>query len=196
MNRCKERQEKWDVQDPMRPEDKHKGGVQKLKKQFCKGFHHENLAKGRTSIGPQLINSAGFMKKLTIFLALLLASAVAWAQVKVVYDLSEGNAQSARAIANMRNHLDADPSAKIVVVAHGAGIEFLLDGAVNPKGQPFAGDIGELAGRGVEFHVCNNTLKTRNVSKDRVAMEATVIPSGVVEIANLQFKEHYAYIHP
>ena len=49
--------------------------------------------------------------------------------VKVVYHLSEGNAQATNAIRNIRNHLTADPSAKIVVVTHAGGVQFLLDGA-------------------------------------------------------------------
>lgn len=136
------------------------------------------------------------MKRLFLTLLIAAASTVAWAQVKVVYHLSEGIPQAARAIGNIRNHLNADQSVKIVVVTHGPGIDFLLDGAKNPKGQPFSGDIGELAGRGVEFRVCNNTLITREVSKDRVAMEAQIVPSGVAEVARLQAKEGFVYIHP
>lgn len=133
---------------------------------------------------------------LCVVLGLLLAGA-SWAQqVRVVYHLSEGIPQASRAIGNIRNHLAADPGAKIVVVTHGLGIDFLLDGATNQTGQPFAGAIGELAGRGVEFRVCNNTLNTRNLSKDRVVMEASVVPSGVAEVARLQAKEHFVYLRP
>lgn len=116
--------------------------------------------------------------------------------VKVIYHLSEGLAQATRALSNIRNHLDADPTAKIVVVAHGSGIEFLLEGAKDAKGQSYAGPIGELANRGVRFRVCNNTLVTRGISKDKVVLEATVVPSGVAEVARLQAKEGYVYLHP
>ena len=116
--------------------------------------------------------------------------------VKVVYHLVEGLAQASRAMGNIRNHLDADPSAKIVVVAHGAGIDFLLEGALDAKGQPYTGAIGELANRGVEFRVCNNTLVSRGISKDKVVLEASLVPSGVAELARLQFKEGYAYLRP
>lgn len=136
------------------------------------------------------------MKRFFLILLLAFASAATWAQVKVVYHLSEGIPQAARSMGNIRNHLNADPTVKIVVVTHGPGIDFLLDGAKNPKGQPFSGDIGELAGRGVEFRVCNNTLITRDLSKDKVAMEAQVVPSGVAEVARLQAKEGFVYIHP
>ena len=136
------------------------------------------------------------MKRFIFLLAGLLAASLAWGQVKVVYHLSEGIPQASRAMGNIRNHLDADPTAKIVVVAHGPGIDFLLDGATNTAGQPFSGAIGELSGRGVEFLVCNNTLVARKIDKNKVAMEAKVVPSGVAEVANLQSKQGFAYIHP
>lgn len=136
------------------------------------------------------------MKRFIFLFAGLLAASLAWGQVKVVYHLSEGIPQASRAIANIRNHLAADPTAKIVVVTHGAGIDFLLEGATDPKGQSFVGGIGELAGRGVEFRVCNNTLVTRNISKDKVAMEAQIVPSGVAEVANLQAKDGFVYLRP
>ncbi|WIT11054.1 DsrE family protein [Paucibacter sediminis] len=134
---------------------------------------------------------------LSLSLALPAATALAAdAGVKVVYHLSEGVAQAARAMGNIRNHLAADPTAKIVVVSHGAGIDFLLDGANTPQGQPFAGAIGDLAGQGVEFRVCNNTLAARKISPDKVAMEAKIVPSGVAEVARLQAREGFVYLHP
>ena len=132
---------------------------------------------------------------LGLVLSLLMAGA-AWAQVKVVYHLSEGVAQASRAMGNIRNHLAADPTAKIVVVTHGAGIDFLLDGAVNTQKQPFTGSISDLANKGVEFRVCNNTLVSRNIPADKVAMEAKIVPSGVAEVARLQAKEGFVYLHP
>ncbi|MFZ2294123.1 MAG: DsrE family protein [Polaromonas sp.] len=136
------------------------------------------------------------MKRFIFLLAGLLAASLSWGQVKVVYHLSEGIPQASRAMNNIRNHLDADPTVKIVVVAHGPGIDFLLDGATNPAGQPFSGAIGELAGRGVEFRVCNNTLVSRKIDKEKVAMEAQIVPSGVAEVARLQAKEGFVYLHP
>lgn len=136
------------------------------------------------------------MKRLIFLFLSLLTASLAWSQVKVVYHLSEGIPQAARAMGNIRNHLAADPSAKIVVVTHGAGIDFLLEGANTPNNQPFAGAIGELAGRGVEFRVCNNTLTTRQIPKERVAMEASVVTSGVAEVARLQARAGHVYLRP
>jgi intracellular sulfur oxidation DsrE/DsrF family protein len=137
------------------------------------------------------------------FVAALLATGVsANAQsqgndnVKVVYHMSEGIPQASRGINNIRNHLAADPKAKIVVVTHGLGIDFLLQGAVNQMDQPFAGAIGELAARGVEFRVCNNTLVSRKIDASKLAMETTVVPSGVSEVATLQAKQGYVYLRP
>ena len=138
------------------------------------------------------------LRALTLAMVLAGASLVAQAAegVKVVYHLSEGIEQATRAIGNMRNHLNAAPDTKIVVVAHGPGIDFLLEGAQDARGRPFSGGIGELAGRGVEFRVCGNTLTAREIPRERVVLEATVVPSGVAEVARLQAQEGFAYLHP
>ncbi len=136
------------------------------------------------------------MKRLFFLMTGLLACTLTLAQIKVVYHLSEGIPQASRAIGNIRNHLNADPTAKIVVVTHGLGIDFLLDGATNQMDQPFAGSVSELVGTGVEFRVCNNTLTTRKISVDKVLMEAKVVPSGVAEVAKLQAKEGFVYLRP
>lgn len=137
-----------------------------------------------------------------LFAAVLGVSAPALAQaapaqpIKVVYHMSDGIAQAARAVNNIRNHLAADPTAKIVVVTHGPGIDFLLEGATSQPGQSFAGAIGDLAAKGVEFLVCNNTLVARKIDASKVAMEARVVPSGVAEVARLQAREGFVYLRP
>jgi intracellular sulfur oxidation DsrE/DsrF family protein len=116
--------------------------------------------------------------------------------IKTVYHMSEGIPQASRAINNIRNHLAADPKARIVVVAHGLGIDFLLQGATNQMEQPFAGAIADLASKGVEFRVCNNTLVSRKIDADKVVMEAKIVPSGVAEVAKLQAREGFVYLRP
>ncbi len=129
-------------------------------------------------------------------LAALAQTPAADAPIKVVYHLSEGIPQASRAIGNIRNHLAADPKARIVVVTHGLGIDFLLQGATNQMDQPFAGSIADLANKGVEFRVCNNTLVSRKIDAAKLAMEATVVPSGVAEVARLQAREGFVYLRP
>lgn len=136
---------------------------------------------------------------LTLGLGSLLSSTASLAAdgpVKIVYHMSEGIAQAARGLGNIRNHLAADPTAKIVVVAHGAGIDFLIDGAEAAPGKPFAGNISEMANRGVEFRVCNNTLVARNIPADKLVMESKIVPSGVAEIGRLQAREGFVYLKP
>lgn len=139
-----------------------------------------------------------FLRRCIVAMTLgLFAAGAAWADdVKVVYHLSAGIEQASNAMRNIRNHLNADPKAKIVVVSHGPGIDFLLEGAKDARGQGFEGAIGDLASKGVEFRVCNNTLVARKLDKSKVAMEAKIVDSGVAEVARLQMHERYAYLRP
>jgi intracellular sulfur oxidation DsrE/DsrF family protein len=124
--------------------------------------------------------------------------AQAWAAdpIKVVYHLADGNDQASRALANIRNHLRGEPNTKIVVVALGDGIKFLLEGAKDRNGKPYDAAVAALASQGVEFRVCNNTLTAHNVPASSVLLEARIVPAGVVEIARLQAQEGFVYIRP
>jgi intracellular sulfur oxidation DsrE/DsrF family protein len=116
--------------------------------------------------------------------------------IKTVYHVNTGVETASAILGNVRNHLNADPKAKIAVVTHGPGIDFLLEGAKDSKGREFSGMVGELSGKGVQFRVCNNTLVTRNVDPSKVVMEAKIVPSGVAEVARLQAKEGFVYLKP
>jgi intracellular sulfur oxidation DsrE/DsrF family protein len=116
--------------------------------------------------------------------------------VKVAYHVNSGVESAAAILGNVRNHLNADATAKIVVVTHGAGIDFLLDGAKDSKGREFSGMVSDLSSKGVQFRVCNNTLTSRNIDASKVSMEAKIVPSGVSEIARLQAKESFVYLKP
>jgi intracellular sulfur oxidation DsrE/DsrF family protein len=124
------------------------------------------------------------------------AGSTSTAPVKAVYHLTNGLDEAQRGMGNIRNHLAADPSAKIVVVTNGNGIEFLLDGAKDRNGNPFDATVQDLKSRGVDFRVCNNTLVTRKIDKSKVIPEATIVPSGVAEAANLQARAGYVYLRP
>ncbi|MGK5067655.1 DsrE family protein [Janthinobacterium sp. RT4P48] len=114
---------------------------------------------------------------------------------KVVYHLNDAS-NAAAALRNIGNHLDASPQATIVLVAHGPGIDFLLDGAIDKTGTPYDVAVRALAKRGVSFRVCNNTLQGRNIDRQRVLPEAVIVPSGVAELSRLQAQEGYVYIKP
>jgi hypothetical protein len=144
------------------------------------------------------------MKRILSAAALALAAVLmtgcagmnAEAPVKTVYHVNKGVESSAAILGNVKNHLNADPNAKIVVVTHGDGIYFLLQEAKDSKGREFSGMVSELAAKGVEFRVCNNTLVGRKVDPGRLLLETKIVPSGVAEVANLQVKEGYAYLRP
>lgn len=122
------------------------------------------------------------------------ASTQAEAQEKVVYHIND--ASLARiAMRNVENHINASPNAKIVVVTHGKGIDFLLNEAKDEKGA-YAPQVAGLKNRGVDFRVCRNTLKGRSLDDSAVIFEASVVPSGVAEIGRLQAREGYVYLKP
>ncbi len=114
---------------------------------------------------------------------------------KGVYHIND-SAQARVAMNNIKNHKVAEPGAEIVVVTHGKGIDFLLDDASDSKGEPYGPQVASTHALGVEFRVCRNTLKSRNLSDDAVSLDATVVPSGVAEIGKLQAKEGFVYIKP
>jgi len=129
--------------------------------------------------------------------ALLLATApmaANAAEEKVVYHVND-SANARVAMNNVNNHLGAAPDAKIVVVTHGKGIDFLLNDAKDDKGE-YAPVIAGLKGKGVDFRVCNNTLKARKLDASAVNADATIVPSGVAEIGKLQAQEGYVYLKP
>ncbi len=116
--------------------------------------------------------------------------------VKVVYHLADGIDQATRALANIRNHLRAEPDTRIVVVAHGDGIRFLIAGAKDRAGKPFDTAVSALAAQGVQFDICSNTLTAHDIALSTVLPEAKIVPSGVAEIARLQAREAYVYLRP
>ena len=116
--------------------------------------------------------------------------------VKVVYHLADGIEQASRAMGNIRNHLRAEPDTRIVVVANGDGIRFLLAGATERNGKSFDGAISALAAQGVEFRVCGNTLVAHDVPVSRLLPEVKVVTSGVVEVSRMQAREGFVYLRP
>jgi intracellular sulfur oxidation DsrE/DsrF family protein len=116
--------------------------------------------------------------------------------VRVVYHMVDGLDQAMRGLANIRNHLRAAPETRIVVVAHGEGINFLLAGARDRNGRAFDAQVAALAEQGVHFRVCDNTLQAREIPISQLVSQASVVPSGVVEVVRLQAREGYVYLRP
>jgi intracellular sulfur oxidation DsrE/DsrF family protein len=123
------------------------------------------------------------------------APAIAADPVKAVYHVNEAD-KTWTALRNIQNHLRDDPATRVVLVANGNGIDFLLKDAVDKQGTPFQPTLEELKAKGVVFKVCRNTLAARKLGDDAIAPEAVVVQAGVSEIARLQIREGYAYLKP
>jgi intracellular sulfur oxidation DsrE/DsrF family protein len=142
------------------------------------------------------------MRRIFLFFSLSLACALfcgaALAQDRVVYHIDDAAAQATKGLRNIRNHLDVAPDTKIAVVTHANGVDFLMEGAKDPKNPniDYGSLVSALKARGVTFEVCEITLTNRNLKKDQFSMDATFTPSGVVRIGQLQSREKYAYIKP
>ena len=146
------------------------------------------------------------MRSTALFLAALLALAGCAAPGgsatspvgpdKVVYHFNEGLAQASNGLRNIRNHLEVNPQAKIVVVAHAQGVDYLMKGMKDANGNPYETIVEDLKGQGVKFDVCEITLRNRKLSKDQFIDDVDYVPSGVAEIARLQQREGYAYLRP
>jgi hypothetical protein len=117
------------------------------------------------------------------------------ADTKAVYHINDSSVASV-AMNNVKNHMTADKDAKIVIVTHGKGIDFLLDGAADANGNPYNIKVEELMAAGVDFRVCNNTLVSRKIDAAKVIPGAKIVPSGVAELAKLQAREGYVYVKP
>ena len=135
----------------------------------------------------------------SLFLAALLTatSSLIWAQDKVVYHFDNSAAQATSGLRTLRNYLDVAPKTTLVVVALGDGVNFLLDGAKDPKNVniEYGPLISDLVARGVKFEICELTLSLMNMKKDQFVMDAGFTQSGVVRIGQLQ-GQGYGYIKP
>jgi intracellular sulfur oxidation DsrE/DsrF family protein len=129
------------------------------------------------------------------FIAIAVQAAVG-DPVKVVYHNNEGVEHAPQMLRNIRNHLNADPKVKIVVVSHALGVDFLMSGAKDKNGNPFEVTVQDLVSKGVEFRTCEYTLKSRNIDPKNLIEEAKLVPSGVAEVARLQAQEGYVYLKP
>lgn len=132
------------------------------------------------------------------------------AKMKVVYHINFDDPKTqAAALGNIQNHINAvgAENLDLRVVMHGDGLSLLIYPDALAKLTKFkhanatetmTARIDGLKSQGVRFEICGNTVKGRNVdlaSDLYDADPADVVPSGVAELANLQF-QGFAYIKP
>ncbi|WP_435703205.1 DsrE family protein [Yoonia sp.] len=120
---------------------------------------------------------------------------------KVVYHINYNGGEDDRAyrgaLRNVQNHINAvgAENMEIQVVLHGNGLGLLANAKTNENLQA---QVLSLRGQEVNFVVCNNTLRGREISyQDDLfeVFEDHIVPSGVAELSRLQLMG-YTYIKP
>lgn len=129
---------------------------------------------------------------------------------KVVYHINyDDPKKQTGALRNIQNHINAvgAENLDLKVVLHGNGLALLLDPDSLEKLNKFkhananetmTAKIDSLKSQGVEFNVCENTVRGRkvNVETDLYNVDKKdIVPSGVAEVARLQAMG-YSYIKP
>jgi intracellular sulfur oxidation DsrE/DsrF family protein len=140
------------------------------------------------------VAAAGLLLGITLSTAATASDAVG--VDKVVYHVNNTDVQATDALRNIGNHLEVNPKAKIVVVTHARGVDFLMNDAKDKNGNPYNIPVETLKAQGVRFDVCQITLRNRQLKKEQFIPEAGFVPSGVAEITRLQQREGYAYLRP
>ena len=115
----------------------------------------------------------------------------------VNYDGGPDDKKYRGAMRNIQNHINAvgAENMDIKVLLHGNGLGLLSQAKTNESLQ---GQVLELKGQNASFHVCNNTLKGREISYEDDLFdvyEEDIVPSGVAELSHLQ-QQGYTYIKP
>jgi intracellular sulfur oxidation DsrE/DsrF family protein len=137
------------------------------------------------------------MKKVLIFLFAFLIAQSGIAQNntstgkvhRIVFQLmSDDTTVHLTLMKQLNNVLTASPDARLEVVCHGPGISLLVK-----EKTTMLKKIQELKARNVLFLACENTLKDKNIPKEKIIPEAGFVPSGIIEIATRQ-EEGWSYI--
>ena len=131
-------------------------------------------------------------------------------EVKVVYhaDFSDPRRFSAMltSVNNMMNYYEnelVEADVRIVFVAHGIRFltddklektPFAADAALDERRENLKGRLLSLAdARGVKLELCDITRSQIGLAEEAVYPNVSLVPSGVVQIADLQ-REGFAYI--
>jgi len=123
--------------------------------------------------------------------SLLLAGA-AWAQEKVIFQVSDADPAkwnlTLNNIANVQKDVGAD-KVQIEVVAYGPGIGMLK------LESPVATRVADAVGKGIQVVACENTLTAQKLARADMLPNISYVPAGVVELMRKQ-QQGWAYIRP
>lgn len=134
-----------------------------------------------------------FLLLLTVSLALgvpTIAADAASKKHRIVFELvSDGKEAWDGLLNNVENAQKSfgAETTEIEVVAHSKGLGLLL------KESEVRERLEKLAGTGVKFAACENTMKKKNVTKEQLLPVATTVDSGVAEVVRKQ-EAGWAYL--
>lgn len=130
------------------------------------------------------------MHKLIILLLFICLVIQAKAQIvsnathQIIFQLTDGDSLShSKFIRQLHNILEAAPNSKIEVVTQGMGVDLL-----RKTSNPFEEQLIGLKEHGIEFVICENTLKNRSLKKEQFLPLAGFVPSAILELVIKQEK--------
>lgn len=110
-------------------------------------------------------------------------------QHKVVIQISSEDTLVHKSLMKQLNNiLTALPDTKIEVICHGPGIYMLVTEKTIVQEK-----IQQMKSMGVAFMACENTMRERNISKEKIISQAGFVPSAMVEIITKQ-EDGWSYI--
>lgn len=110
---------------------------------------------------------------------------------RIVVQVSEGGEDYWRmALTNVITlRKELGPDAAVEVITFGPGIGLLkLESALADR-------VGEAAHAGVQFYVCENTLRAQKLARADMLPDLRYVPAGAVTVVERQ-AEGYAYLRP
>lgn len=138
------------------------------------------------------------MKQLIrLFALLIFTSSAAIAQTedngkghRIVFQFTNGkDTLQQKAFINQLNNLKEHwPQAEYHVVVYNMGLELLM-----PATGINISAVQKLHDMGVTFAVCENTMKTRKITKDQFIPQVTYVKAGIAEIVLMQ-EQGWTYI--
>lgn len=133
------------------------------------------------------------MKKLFLFLFLIISSVVAFAQkkpLKVVFDVTSKDTLTHQAVLrHVKGMSEMYPHAMLEVVIYGGAWPIVVQG-----GSSTENTVQDLASqKNVSFKICNLAMERFGVKREDLIPGVQVVPDAILEIVTLQ-GEGYGYI--
>ena len=134
------------------------------------------------------------MKKIFLFIALGVFSATLLCaqpkQHKIIFDFTEADTASfSTMVRHATNLMLMTGTAKLEIVCHGPGLDFLLKGKTTVQKE-----IEELNSKYlVVFAACEATMKRRGVDKNQLLSSTITVPAAILELSAKQ-QEGWSYI--